>query len=90
MKILKSVLTTILTFSALCEIGYSAALVTIGVDTAGRNLQNLAGQSLTGGAPGVNGDGAALQIGYYQGATAANPFGTGLDAEFVSMIGALS
>lgn len=87
MKNIKLALASVALFAAFCNIGYSAALVTISVDTGTKSLQDINGVALSGGAAAINGDGTAVQIGYYTNSTVAAPFGTGLDADFVPLIG---
>ena len=86
MKSIKLALSTFASFTVFCQTAYCAALVTIAVDTGGKTLQDLNGVALTGGVSSINGDGAAVQIGYYTNSSAASPFGSGFDADFVSLI----
>ena len=78
----------ILTCALLACDSHGVAVTIVSVDTGSRSLQNALSVALTGGSPVVNGDGAAVQIGYYQGATVANKFGNGDDCNFVTLIGA--
>lgn len=89
MKLTKSLLLFLTTSIALCEMAGAAALVTVAVSTDSRSLQNASGVALSGGNPVIDGDGTAVQIGYYQGATANTIFfGNGDETTFVTLIGA--
>ena len=78
----------ILTCALLVGDARGVATTVVTVDTGSRTLQNASSVHLSVGSAAVNGDGAVVQIGYYQGATIANKFGNGDDASFVTLIGA--
>jgi hypothetical protein len=50
----------------------------VNMDSGGLQVFNQSTTLLSGGAAGVDGDGFVLQLGFYQGATAANNFGNGI------------
>ena len=85
MKSIKSLSIGFLCFSLLASLSQAAALVTITVDSGARSLQNQLGTPLTAGNLAVNGDGAVIQVGYFQTATVGNNFGNGT---FVPLTGA--
>lgn len=88
MKLQKIFLAILGTSLALSGLANAAALVTVAVSTDGRSLQDAAGVALTGGSSTITGDGTAVQIGYYQGATANTIFfGNGDESTFVPLIG---
>lgn len=54
-----------------------ASIATVSFDSGSYSLYNLNGSTvLTGGSPTIDGDGAVLQLGYFSGATSAQPFPT--------------
>lgn len=73
MKILKPALAIILVLPALC----SAATIAIDIQSGGKSLRDGLNNPLSGGNPAVNRDGTQVVLGYFSGATQANPFGTG-------------
>lgn len=89
MKITKKLFLLALISFTFVESVNAAALVTIAVSTDSRSLQDVNGVALTGGSSNVSGDGTAVQIGYYQGATPNTIFfGGGDETTFVPLIGA--
>lgn len=76
MNIEKILVSTAL-FSVLAASAYSAAITTVSFDSGSRDVRDFNGTLLTGGAGAVDGNGAVLQLGYFVGATQANPFGNG-------------
>jgi hypothetical protein len=84
MKLFNPYLTGALSLVLLTAASQAAALVTFNIDSGGRSLRDALNSPLTAGNPGTNGDGAVVQIGYFQTATTANNFGNGV---FVALTG---
>lgn len=88
MKIPKTLIVLTGAAFAFCKMAHGAALVTVAVSTDTRSLQDINGVALSGGSPTITGDGVAVQIGYYQGATSGSIFfGNGDENTFISLIG---
>lgn len=86
MKSLKYGLLTITLLQTLC----SAASISIDIQSGGTSLRDELGNPLSGGNPGVNGDGTQVLLGYYADSAPATPFGSaGIDAisSFVALTG---
>ena len=78
MKSYKIFLLTSLALASINQIVNAAAVVTIAVGTNGSILADALGNPLSGGpgsatASAVNGDGTAVQVGYYLNSTPSNP-----------------
>ena len=86
MKSLKYGLLTITLLQTLC----SAASISIDIQSGEKSLRDELGNPLSGGNPGVNGDGTQVVLGYYADSAPATPFGSaGIDAisSFVALTG---
>lgn len=71
--------------SAITATSFGAAITTVSFDTGSRDLRDFNGTTLlSGGQANVDHDGAVLQLGYFSGATQANPFGNG---DFIALSG---
>lgn len=86
MNVLKAICCAVLILPAVGE----AATIAISIDSGAKSLRDASNVVLSGGAPGVNGDGAQVVLGYFTDATQAAPFGaSGSDAfsSFVALTG---
>lgn len=82
MKLKLSILAAIASFNSVVL----GAAISITVDSGGKSIQDENGVALSGGSPTVDADGTSAVLGYFQGATAAAPFGTA-GSSFVALTG---